>query len=130
MIWNSPSGLMPNSKRMRSPFFNAGGTIPFGARNGMVIAPMPALGMAPCLMSRSPAPALTISPTAWCVCFAVAFGEPLADFALAAGLEAELDLPRPEFAFALGHDDDAALAGAYDRLRRQDRKSTRLNSSH
>src|SRR5438552_16705847 len=44
----------------------------------------------------------------------VAFGESLADFALAARLEAELDLLRPEFAFALGHDDDAALAGAYD----------------
>src|SRR2546430_12590378 len=52
----------------------------------------------------------------------VAFGEPLADFALAARLEAELDLPRPEFAFALGHDHDAALAGAYDRLRRNEER--------
>src|SRR5256885_13324851 len=46
----------------------------------------------------------------------VAFGESLADFALAARLEAELDLLRPEFAFALGDDDHAALAGTYDRL--------------
>src|SRR6266705_2723229 len=74
VIWNSPFGLMLNSKRIRSPFFNPSGTIPFGARNGMVIAPMPALGIAPCLMSRSPAPVLTTSPTARCVCGAAAFG--------------------------------------------------------
>src|SRR5207244_10586652 len=52
----------------------------------------------------------------------VAFGESLADFALAARLEAELDFPRPEFAFALGHDDDAALTGAYDRLGRYEQR--------
>src|SRR5438309_1062670 len=46
----------------------------------------------------------------------VAFGESLADFALAAHLEADLDLLWPEFAVALGDDDHAALAGAYDRL--------------
>src|SRR3989442_4278875 len=52
----------------------------------------------------------------------VAFGESLADFAFAAGFDAELDVMRSEFAFVLGHDYDAALAGAYDRFRRHEQR--------